>query len=74
MNVDYEANRTIAADVDSTLLRMSSNTGIDIRPLFHFRGFPPINSTTIGNSIQTANLPASRAMTRHSGARQLRHF
>ena len=44
------------------LLRMSKNVNIDIRPLFHFWGFPPINSTTLGNSIQAANLPASRVI------------
>jgi hypothetical protein len=33
--------------------------GVDIRPLFHFWGVPPINSTSLSNSIRAANLPAS---------------
>ena len=61
-NEDYENSVSIATDKDSTLLRMSKNVNIDIRPLFHFWGFPPVNSTTLGNSIQTANLPASRVI------------
>jgi autotransporter-associated beta strand protein len=63
MNADYEAGRTVdMTDRDSVLQRLCTSTGIDIRPLFHFWGFPPVNSTTLGNSIQTANLPASRVI------------
>ncbi len=64
MNADYEANKNVVIpeDVDSLLFRLAKNVNIDIRPLFHFWGFPPINSTTLGNSIQTANLPASRVI------------
>lgn len=62
MNEDYEANESVATDVDSLLLRLSSNVNTDIRPLFHFWGFPPVNGTTLDNSIQAANLPASRVI------------
>jgi hypothetical protein len=59
-NQDYENNIPIAEDVDSLLLRLSQNVNTDLRPLYHFWGVPPVNSATLGNSIQAANLPASR--------------
>lgn len=61
-NVDYENNVTIPTDVDSLLLRLSRNVGVDIRPLFHLWGVPPINNTTLGAAIAAANLPASVAI------------
>jgi hypothetical protein len=61
-NVDYENSATIATDVDSLLLRLSGNVGVDIRPLFHFWGVPPINNTTLGAAIASAKLPASAAI------------
>lgn len=64
MNAEYEANKNvvIAEDVDSMLFRLASNVKCDIRPLFHFWGVPPIDSVTLGASIQAANLPASAAI------------
>ncbi len=59
LNLESENNVAISTGVDSLLLRLSRNVGIDIRPLFHFWGVPPISGTTLNNSIVAANLPAS---------------
>ena len=58
-NADYENSVSIATDVDSHLLRVARNVGVDIRPLFHFWGVPPINATSSNNAIAAANLPRS---------------
>jgi hypothetical protein len=58
-NTDYENNVAIPEEVDSLLMRLSSNVGIDVRPLFHFWGVPPKDSIALDSSVQTVNLPSS---------------
>jgi alpha-L-fucosidase len=59
---DYENSAARPTDVDSLLLRLSRNAGVDIRPLFHFWGVPPVNTTTLATAIAAANLHASPAI------------
>ena len=59
---DYENSAARPTDVDSLLLRLSKNVGVDIRPLFHFWGVPPVNTTTLATAIAAANLHASPAI------------
>jgi hypothetical protein len=59
---EYESTGTVTSDTDSHLLRLSTAVGVDIRPLFHFWGVPPINNTTLGTAIAAANLPPSAAI------------
>lgn len=58
-NEDYEKGITPANDVDSLLLRLSKRAGIDMRPLFHFWGVPPVDAAALESTIQAANLPNS---------------
>jgi hypothetical protein len=59
---DDENHISYSWDEDSHLLRLSKAVGVDIRPLFHFWGVPPINNATLGTAIATNNLPASLAI------------
>ena len=59
---DYENSAARPTDVDSLLLRLSKNVGVDIRPLFHFWGVPPVDTTTLATAIAAANLHASPAI------------
>ena len=61
-NSDYENNLSYGTDVDSQLLRLSKAAGVDIRPLFHFWGVPPVNTNSLAAAISAANLPASPAI------------
>lgn len=58
-NEDYENGITPVEEVDPLLLRLSKETGIDMRPLFHFWGVPPVDASALDSSIQAANLPKS---------------
>lgn len=59
-NEDYENGVTVVDEVDSLLLRLSNQVGIDARPLFHFWGVLPVDAAALDSSIQAANLPGSR--------------
>jgi len=58
-NEDYENGVSVVDEVDSLLLRLSTRVGIDLRPLFHFWGVPPVNAPALESSIAAANLPDS---------------
>jgi len=68
-NVDEE-NDTVPSKWDPSIVnillkRLSNKVGVDIRPLFHFWGVPPVagvppnDSASLEDSIQAANLPRS---------------
>lgn len=59
-NEDYENGVDVVEEVDSLLLRLSTEVGTDVRPLFHFWGVPPTDAAALESSIQAANLPSSR--------------
>lgn len=45
---------------DDRILRMSVEAGVDLRPLLHFWGRPPIDNKSLGDSLKHAGLPASK--------------
>ena len=58
-NDDYEDGNLISTDIDSLLLRLSKNVGVDIAPLFHFWGVPPDNVSALKAAIEAEGLPKS---------------
>ena len=58
-NEDYENGIGSATDIDKLLLRLSKSVGVDITPLFHFWGVPPVNAGALKADIVSENLPAS---------------
>jgi len=58
---DYEhgVSQLDDEDVDKLLLRLSKNVGVDIRPLFHFWGVPPVDDKALAAAMAAANLPPS---------------
>ena len=62
INVDYENGIEWSrhdSDIDDLLLRWCEEAGVDLRPLFHFWGTPPVNASSLEAEIEAANLPAS---------------
>lgn len=59
--IDYPEN---SDPTDSRILRLSKAAGVDLRPLFHFWGAPPLNATSLRNSINAAGLKPSGAIYR----------
>lgn len=45
---------------DDRILRMSVEAGVDLRPLLHFWGRPPIDNQSLADSLKLAGLPASK--------------
>lgn len=68
VNVDYENGidypLTNSDPTDSRIIRMSKAARVDLRPLLHFWGVPPLNATNVRNSINAAALPPSGAIYR----------
>ena len=68
VNVDYENGidypLTNSDPTDSRIVRMSKAARVDLRPLLHFWGVPPLNATNVRNSINAAALPPSGAIYR----------
>lgn len=68
VNVDYENGITYpltnSDPTDSRIVRMSKAARVDLRPLLHFWGVPPLNATNVRNSINAAALPPSGAIYR----------
>ncbi len=67
VHLDYEKGISYPVNsdpTDSRIVRMSKAAGFDLRPLFHFWGVPPLNATSVRNSIVAAKLPASGALYR----------
>lgn len=67
VNGDYENGITYSTNsdpTDSRIVRMSKAARADLRPLLHFWGAPPLNATSVRNSINAAALPASGAIYR----------
>lgn len=58
-NDDYENGVSIATDIDSLLLRLSTHVGVDITPLFHFWGVLPQNGNALKAAIAAENIPES---------------
>ncbi len=54
--IDYPENTD---PTDSRILRMSKAAGVDLRPLFHLWGVPPLNAATLRTSIAAAGLQPS---------------
>lgn len=62
VHVDYENGIDYPENSDPTdnrILRMSVAAGADIRPLLHFWGVPPLNSTNLQTAINNAGLQPS---------------
>jgi autotransporter-associated beta strand protein len=60
---DYENSGTKPSPSDDDyFLRLSKVAGVDMRPLFHFWGAPPVNANALNAAIAAANLPASPAI------------
>lgn len=68
VNVDFENGITYpltnSDPTDSRIVRMSKAARVDLRPLLHFWGVPPLNATNVRNSINAAALPPSGAIYR----------
>ena len=67
VHVDYEKGIDYSENsdpTDSRIVRMSKAAKVDLRPLLHFWGAPPLNATNVRNSINAANLPPSGAIYR----------
>ncbi len=67
VNVDYENGTSYSTNsdpTDSRIVRMSKAARVDLRPLLHFWGAPPLNATSVRNSINAASLPPSGAIYR----------
>jgi hypothetical protein len=58
-NEDYENGISYATNIDSLLLRLSKNVGVDITPLFHFYGVHPENLTNLKAALIAADVPES---------------
>jgi len=58
-NEDYENGISPATKIDDLLLRLSKSVKVDIRPLFHFWGVPPVYAGALKSDIVSENLPAS---------------
>ena len=56
---DEDIDNSGLKKVDSLLLRLSKSVGVDIRPLFHFWGVPPVDNKTLSAAMDAAKLPAS---------------
>ncbi len=68
VNMDFENGitypRTNSDPTDSRIVRMSKAARVDLRPLLHFWGAPPLNATNVRNAINAAALPPSGAIYR----------
>jgi len=65
INVDYENGihwSRHGSDIDDLILRWCECAGVDLRPLFHFWGTPPVDAEALGAAVAAGNLPASRAI------------
>ncbi len=58
-NEDYENGISSATDIDKLLLRLSKSVSVDITPLFHFWGVPPVYPDALKTGIVSENLPES---------------
>jgi hypothetical protein len=62
LNEDFENGKEWSrhgSDIDKLLLRLSKSVGVDITPLFHFWGTPPLKADALEAAIKAQKLPAS---------------